>query len=169
MSVTRTGLPAFNVLEHDAARDRLLTCLDVPRWADEVLAGRPYAHLAEVEERMLEVACTITDEELERALARHPRIGERADAARHDASHSSREQSGVDRTDADVVRRLEEGNRAYEERFGRVFIIRAAGRDAPEILDQLRLRLDSSDEEERVETINQLAQIAMLRVREVLA
>ena len=168
-TVTRSGLGTFNDQGADEARALLLTCLDVPRWADEVLAGRPYDHVAQVEERMLEVALTITDRELERALARHPRIGERADAARHDASHSTREQSGVDRSDADVVRRLEEGNRAYEERFGRVFIIRAAGRDASEILDELRRRLDNTDDDERVETINQLAQIALLRVREVLA
>ena len=77
---------------------------------------------------------TSTDDELEQALARHPRIGERADAAGHDASHSTREQSGVDRDDADVAERLAAGNRAYEERFDRVFIIRAAGRDAAEIL-----------------------------------
>ena len=168
-TVTRSGLEAFNDQPAEVARPLLLTCLDVPRWADEVLAGRPYDHLAEVEERMLEVALTITDDELEHALARHPRIGERADAARHDVDHSTREQSGVDRSDADVVRRLEEGNRAYEERFGQVFIIRAAGREAPEILDELQRRLDNTDDDERVETINQLAQIALLRVREVLA
>ena len=85
---------------------------------------------------MAPAAATLTDDELERALARHPRIGERADAARHDAGHSTREQAGVDRDDADVAARLAEGNRAYEERFDRVFIIRAAGRDAPEILDR---------------------------------
>lgn len=155
-------------LDDEAARARLLTCLDVPRWADEVLAGRPYGDLAGLEDRMASVARTLTDDELERALARHPRIGERADAARHDAGHSAREQAGVDREDVDVVRRLAEGNRAYEERFDRVFIIRAAGRGAPEILTELRRRLDNGDEAERAETIEQLTQIAVLRAREVL-
>ncbi|UUZ57934.1 2-oxo-4-hydroxy-4-carboxy-5-ureidoimidazoline decarboxylase [Nocardioides sp. B-3] len=105
----------------------------------------------------------------EQALARHPRIGERADAAKHDAAFSRSEQAGVDRTDVDVARRLAEGNRAYEQRFGRVFIIRAAGRDAPEIPAELRRRLDHSDEAERAETIEQLTQIAVLRNREALS
>ena len=161
------GLAAFNEMDEDVARGRLLTCLDVPRWADEVLAARPFDDLEQLEERMVAAASTMTDDELERALARHPRIGERADAEKHDASHSSREQSGVDREDAEVVRQLEQGNRAYEDRFGRVFIIRAAGRDAREILDQLRTRLDNSDEAERAETIDQLTQIARLRTREM--
>ncbi len=169
MSRTRPGLRAFNEMDDEQARDRLLTCLDVPRWADEVLAARPFDTLDELEARMVAASRTISDDELERALARHPRIGERADAERHDASHSSREQAGVDRADADVVRRLAEGNRAYEGRFDRVFIIRAAGRDAHQILEALRLRLDNSDEAERAETIDQLTQIALLRVREVLS
>ncbi len=166
-TVLREPAPGFNEMADDVARDRLLTCLDVPRWADEVLAGRPYTDINQVEARMAAVARTITDDELERALARHPRIGERADEARHDAGHSTREQAGVDRQDADVARRLAEGNRAYEERFDRVFIIRAAGRDAEEILRQLRRRLDNTDEAERVETIDQLTQIAQLRMRDV--
>jgi len=169
MSSWRPGIPAFNVMDDDKARARLLTCLDVPRWADEVLAGRPYDNLGQIEAVMSAAAAAMRDEELETALARHPRIGERAETDKHDASFSEDEQSGVDRDDAETARLLAEGNRAYEERFGRVFIIRAAGRDAGEILDQLRLRLDNSDELERAETINQLTQIALLRIREVLS
>lgn len=163
-----TSAEAFNALDEADARGRLLTCLDVPRWADEIVVARPYADLRDIEDRITKVAAGIGEDELEQALARHPRIGERADAARHDASHSTREQAGVDQSDADVTRQLADGNRAYEQRFGRVFIIRAAGRDAPEILDQLRLRLANTDEAERAETINQLTQIALLRFREVM-
>ena len=73
----------------------------------------------------------------------------------------------MDRDDADVAERLAEGNRAYEERFDRVFIIRAAGRGAEEILRELRRRLDNTDEAERAETIEQLTQIALLRAQDV--
>ena len=134
-----------------------------------MLAGRPYDTLGEVEAAMVAASAAISDEELEQALARHPRIGERADADRHDAVHSTREQSGVDRDDADLARRLEEGNRAYEDRFGRVFIVRAAGRSGTDILEHLQQRLDNSDELERAATIDQLTQIAVLRMKEALS
>ena len=162
-------LADFNELDDAAARERLLVCLDVPRWADAVAAGRPYDDIGQVEAAMTAASASITDDELEQALARHPRIGERADAAKHDADHSTREQSGVDQGDADLARRLEEGNRAYEERFGRVFIVRAAGRSGQDILDHLRHRLDNTDELERAATIDQLTQIAQLRIREALS
>lgn len=161
--------PTLNALTGEAARAHLLTCLDVPRWAEEVLAGRPYADPHQLETAMRAAGRTLSDEELTRALARHPRIGERPDATRHDARHSEHEQAGVDRTDDELARRLVAGNRAYEERFGRVFIIRAAGRDGAEVLDELQRRLAHSDEQERAETIEQLLQIALLRVREVSA
>ena len=156
---------AFDELADEEARARLLTCLDVPRWAEQVVAGRPYADWSRLEAAMRSAALTITDEELAGALARHPRIGERADAVRHEAAHSEREQAGVDRADEDLAAALLEGNRAYEERFGQVFIIRAAGRDGPEILDQLRRRLGHTGEQERTETVEQLLQIALLRAK----
>ena len=167
--MSESGLAAFNAMDDEAARAAMLVCLDVPRWADDVVAGRPYAGIGDVEAAMTAASATITDAELEQALARHPRIGERADAQKHDAAHSTREQSGVDHGDADLARRLEEGNRAYEERFGRVFIVRAAGRSGADILEHLRHRLDNSDELERAATIDQLTQIAVLRMKEALS
>ena len=162
------SLAELNELDDAAARERLLVCLDVPRWADAVAAGRPYDDIGQVEAAMAAASATITDDELEQALARHPRIGERADAAKHDAAHSTREQSGVDRGDADLARRLEEGNRAYEEKFGRVFIIRASGRDAEEVLAELERRSANDEGAERAETIGALRQIALLRLEQVL-
>ena len=75
-----SGLAELNALDADEARRRLLVCLDVPRWADDVAAGRPYTDVGQVEAAMVAASATITDAELEQALARHPRIGERADA-----------------------------------------------------------------------------------------
>lgn len=158
-----------NELAPDEARSRLLTCLDVPRWADQVVAGRQYADWSGLQAAMRFAALTMSDEELTRALARHPRIGERADADRHEAAHSEREQAGVDPADQTLARELREGNRAYEERFDRVFIVRAAGRDGQQILQELRRRLTHTDAQERAETIEQLVQIALLRAEEVLA
>ena len=66
-----------------------------------------------------------------------------------------------------MAERLAAGNRAYEERFDRVFLIRAAGRDAPEILAELERRLGNDDATERGETVTQLREIALLRLEQV--
>lgn len=162
-------LEEFNGLPADEARARAAACLDVPRWVEAVLAGRPYADRGDVLTLASEEAEHLDDDELASALARHPRIGERGQVGRHDSAHSAHEQAGVDRDDLEVAQRLVDGNRAYQERFDRVFLIRAAGRDGKEILGELARRLDNDDDTERAETVEQLRQIALLRLEQVLS
>ncbi len=156
-------MSAFNRLSPDEARGLLRSALDVPRWVDEVEGGRPYAGWPALRAAAEQSAAALTDDELAAALARHPRIGERA-GGQHDAEHSEREQAAVDPTDAEVASRLAAGNAAYEQRFDRVFLIRAAGRSADEILAELDRRLGNDDRTEREETVRQLGEIAVLRL-----
>ena len=146
----------------ELSREQLLGCLSVSRWADDLLAGQPYADRDALVDRADEAARSLSDDELEEALAGHPRIGERGGPGMSAASQ--REQAGVDPATGDTAARLAAGNAAYEERFGRVFLIRAAGRDAEEILAELDRRLRNDDETERAETVDNLRQIALLRL-----
>lgn len=66
--------------------------------------------------------------------------------------------------DAEVQRRLDAGNAAYEEKFGFVFLIRAAGRSSEEILEALDERMTNTPETERLIAAEQLRQIAALRL-----
>ncbi len=148
-------------------REVLLGCLSVPRWADDVLAGQPYDDQDALIAAADAAARELTDEELDQALSGHPRIGERGGAPGMSAQ-SQKEQSGVDPNAGDTAARLKAGNAAYEERFDRVFLIRAAGRDAEEILSHLLRRLQNDDETERAETVDNLRQIALLRLKAAL-
>ena len=70
-------------------------------------------------------------------------------------------------SDADVADRLRNGNRDYEKRFDRVFIVRAAGRSGDQILTELERRLRNDDPTERRETVDALRDIAVLRLQQV--
>lgn len=157
----------FNSLPEAEATRQLLTCLSVPRWAAEVAGRRPYADYTALTAQAAASAAEMSDDDLSAALNGHPRIGERAGAG-HAAEFSVREQAQVNRDDADVMAALAEGNRAYEKRFDRVFLIRAAGRSSPEILAELRRRLGNDDETERAETVAALREIALLRLKDVM-
>jgi 2-oxo-4-hydroxy-4-carboxy-5-ureidoimidazoline decarboxylase len=154
----------FDQLPVDDARALLLRCLSAPEWAERVLAERPFGSRERLVDAADRAARELSADDVEAALAGHPRIGERPAAghrAAHNAAASEREQSGVEAGDHD---RLLAGNRTYEERFGHVFLIRAAGRTGPEILAELERRLGNSPEAERDETADNLRQIAMLRL-----
>jgi 2-oxo-4-hydroxy-4-carboxy-5-ureidoimidazoline decarboxylase len=161
------SVDAFNALPEAEATRRLLTCLNVPRWAAEVAGGRPYADYAALAAQAEASAAQLSDAELSAALEGHPRIGERAGAG-HDAEFSAREQAQVEDHDAAVMAALADGNREYEQRFGRVFLVRAARRSSSEILAELRRRLGNDDETERAETVAALREIALLRLKDVM-
>jgi 2-oxo-4-hydroxy-4-carboxy-5-ureidoimidazoline decarboxylase len=82
---------------------------------------------------------------------------------------SRSEQAGVDPADTAVAEALARGNREYEEKFGRVFLIRAAGRTAPEILAALHERLANTPAQEDAIVAQQLREIALLRLEGVIS
>jgi len=63
---------------------------------------------------------------------------------------------------------LAEANRAYEQRFGRVFLICASGRSAEAILTAARTRLANDAVTESRVVADELRQIALLRLRKVI-
>lgn len=157
-------LTEFNSLSRARAAEVVGPALDVPRWLDAVVDGRPYADHDALLETARTAAEPFTDEEIAGALAHHPRIGERAEGESAEAGLSRAEQSAVDPSDTDLQQRLREGNRAYEERFDQVFLIRAAGRTPEEILENLSARLGNDPATEQAVVADQLRQIALLRL-----
>lgn len=158
-------LDEFNRADRGDAIAVLRPCVDVTRWCEVIADGRPYDSVDDLVVEAAAAADPFTAEEIEAALAHHPRIGERADGDSREAALSRSEQTGVDPADAEVQQALREGNRRYEEQFGRVFLIRAAGRSAQEILSALRDRLQNDAVAEERIVAGQLREIALLRLK----
>lgn len=158
-----TRLSEFNTMSPEAADQLLRPCLDLDRWIRTLVDHRPYGSVDELTDAARRAAEGLTEAEVDAALAHHPRIGRRAEGGSAEAALSRSEQAGLS-VDDDLQRRLRTANEAYEERFGRVFLIRAAGRSAEEILAALESRLAHDEETERPVVIDQLRQIALLRL-----
>jgi 2-oxo-4-hydroxy-4-carboxy-5-ureidoimidazoline decarboxylase len=158
-------LDRFNSEPAERAREVLRACNAAPSFADAVLAGRPYPSPEALVARAEEVSRALPWEEVAAALAAHPRIGDRVEGSSAEAEASRQEQSSVHDADAGLRAALVDGNRAYEERFDHVFLVRAAGRSPAEMLAELRRRLGNDAGDERAEVTEQLAQITGLRVR----
>ncbi|MGY1915230.1 2-oxo-4-hydroxy-4-carboxy-5-ureidoimidazoline decarboxylase [Blastococcus sp. SYSU DS0973] len=152
----------FDTLAAEEAAALVRRCADIPSFATGVTDGRPYGSVGALLTAACEQAGTWTDAEVQAALADHPRIGERP--AGHGAGLSDREQAGVDPADAELQRRLADGNRRYEERFGHIYLVRAAGRTGAQLLELLEQRLTNDPGTERAVTREQLTEIALLRL-----
>ena len=141
----RVHLSDFNDLDDATARDLVRVWAAVPSWVDGVVSARPYASIDTLTTHAADLAKGWGRAELEQALSQHPRIGEKPDPA--------------------VAAAIATGNAEYEARFDRVFLVRAAGRTPEQILRELQRRLGNDDDTEVREACEQLAEIALLRLR----
>ena len=167
--LTVPDLAAFNSEPEETAAERLRACNAAPRFVRAVLSGRPYPDAGALVAAAEEAARSLPWDEVAVALAAHPRIGDRVSGSSAEAEASRREQSSMSDADAAVRAALVDGNRAYEERFDHVFLVRASGRSPEEMLAELRRRLDNDVDTERAEVTEQLAQITAIRVKGLLS
>lgn len=158
-------LDDFNALDPAAAARTVGVWAAIPGWVDAVVAARPYASVDALAAYAGELASVWSPADLEAAIAHHPRIGAKVTGASAEADASRSEQASMAAAADDVTAAIAAGNRAYEERFGRVFLIRAAGRTPTEMLAELHRRLENDDATEAREATAQLAEIALLRLR----
>lgn len=158
-------MPDLGALSRDELVDRLLTCLNVPRWASEVAAAGPFATGDELRTAADEAAAELTEDEIHQALTAHPRIGERPSDDSREAAFSRSEQASVG---DDLAEALRTANLEYERRFGHVYLVCAAGRTGEELLSILRSRLDNDPATELGIVADELRKIARLRLAKVI-
>jgi 2-oxo-4-hydroxy-4-carboxy-5-ureidoimidazoline decarboxylase len=157
-------LAALNRAEPGPAEQELLACCASRRWADELLARRPYGDLDALRAVSARVFAELTWPDVEEAMAAHPRIGERAAGPGREAGWSREEQAGVAEAGAEIQEDLAVGNLAYEERFGHVFLICATGLSAEAMLARLRERLGNDPDTEHEVVRAELGKIVDLRL-----
>ncbi len=150
-----------------ATRDDALALCGSPRWAELVLVHAPFADHAALHAAADLAFDALGEGDWLDAFAHHPRIGD-VDALRErfaaSGALSEAEQSGMQGAGEDVVAELAAGNERYEQRFGFVFLIRAAGRSAAEMLAAQRTRLEHDRETELAEAARQQREITHLRI-----
>jgi OHCU decarboxylase len=133
---------------------------------------RPFATEAELLEAADRVWWSLTAEDWLEAFRAHPRIGERkaqTEQGQRAAAWSAQEQAGASSAGADVSARIAEGNRVYEQRFGHIYIVKATGKTADQMLAILRERLANDAETELRVAAGEQAKITRLRLEKLLA
>jgi 2-oxo-4-hydroxy-4-carboxy-5-ureidoimidazoline decarboxylase len=151
----------------EKAQEMLSRACGSTRWVARMVQRRPFRG----QSRLLSAARIewfgLSESDWLEAFGHHPRIGDRASlAARFPSTHSlsEKEQSGVDSAQEDVLTALADGNAAYFERFGFIFIVCATGKSAEEMLKLLRDRLPNDRATELRCAAEEQAKITALRL-----
>jgi len=161
-------LTRWNNQPPDEAAQEILPCCGSTTWAQRMAARRPLVDEASVLAASDETWRSLDESAWTEAFRSHPRIGEtraKQPADARSAAWSALEQQKAAQTGEDVKIALAEGNREYERRFNRIFIVCASGKTAPEILEILRRRLQNDPEVELREAVEQQRQIMHLRMK----
>lgn len=165
-------LDQLNRLSEADATAAFTQCCASSRWVERMVIDRPFESLAE----MLEISDRIweecdVDDYLE-AFEGHPRIGDVESLAKKYASTKAwagGEQKGVVGADPQVIQRLADGNKSYEEKFGHIFIVCATGKSAAEMLALLEARMGNDPEHEITVAAEEQNKITRIRLKKLLA
>ena len=162
--MTIAELNALPVAEAQRAYER---CCGAARWVELMVARRPFVN----RNHLLGIAYAfwmgLTPDDWREAFAHHPKIGDLDSPQRRFASTAdlaSREQAAVAGASAATLEALADENRAYEERFGYIFIVFASGRGADEMLALLRRRMGNDPESELKTAAKEQWKIMRLRL-----
>ena len=166
MPDTDSILTDWNSMDADRAAEAILPCNGSRAWAEGVARLRPLMTAGNLFEAADRVWRELAECDWQRAFDSHPRLGEQtAKAASERSLHwSAGEQSAVNPDEA-AREALVRGNKEYEARFGRIFLLCATGRSAQEMLAILRERMQNDAATELHEAAEQQRLITLLRLR----
>jgi OHCU decarboxylase len=165
------GIARLNALSPAEAEKRLLECCGSTNWARRMAAQRPFRATREILEAADRIWWDLGREDWLEAFDRHPKIGERSaarTAPEQTRRWSEQEQAGAARAPGDVLATLADANRAYQARFGYIFIVCAAGKSGEEMLALLRARLQNDPSSELRIAAEEQRKITRLRLEKLL-
>jgi OHCU decarboxylase len=167
----QTDIEQLNLLSSSEAEDELLKCCGSKTWARRVTAERPFESVDDLIAEADRIWWALEPADWLEAFHSHPKIGEKKAAAKI-AARSQRwsedEQSGISNSAQQTLDALAELNRAYEEKFGYIFIVCASGKRSDEMLAILRQRLENNPNEELLIAAGEQARITQLRLRKLI-
>ncbi len=116
-------LAEFNQAPPEQLKTLLKNCVHIQAWAEKIISKRPYSTKASLLEYAEQLSQMWSWQEIQAALATHPKIGEREAKKQLNAKEqdfSSKEQAGIS-LDEQTQQALLQGNLDYEQKFGFIF------------------------------------------------
>ena len=161
----------LNSLPAAEAATALLQCCGSTRWAKQMAEARPYPTLDVLLATANDIWWSLDRDDWLEAFCSHPKIGEKKAAelvSQQARQWSGQEQAGVATASQETVESLATLNRAYEEKFGFIFIICATGKTSDEMLSALRERLQHDPADELPIAAAEQSKITELRLKKLL-
>jgi 2-oxo-4-hydroxy-4-carboxy-5-ureidoimidazoline decarboxylase len=160
----------FDHLDIEEKKALLQQCCGSSTWVNNMVAAPPAEDLVDLLEIAEEQWYACHEADWREAFTHHPKIGD-IDTLKEKfaatAQWAEGEQSAVQLASEQTLQQLAEGNQAYEQRFGYIFIVCATGKSADEILQLLNQRLYNNPEVEIQIAMEEQLKITKLRLEKL--
>jgi len=163
-------LEELNELPREEAADLLRSCCGAQSWIDAMLDRRPYESVSRLLDDADVAWATTSADDWHEAFSHHPRIGETKSAGAQTLgakAWSEAEQAKVRQASSNVHDQMSLVNQAYEQKFGHIYIVSAAGKSAHELLDIVRARLKNDNAKELRVAAEEQRKITRLRLQKL--
>ncbi len=151
-------LARWNSLPREEAAREILACCGSETWAASMASKRPIHD---------EVSLIETSDAIWQGLGESGWL--EAFRSQQSSVWSEQEQRQAASADEAMKLALKWGNREYEQKFGRIFIVCATGKSASEILEILRRRLHNDEARELQQAAEEQRQIMNIRLNKWIA
>jgi 2-oxo-4-hydroxy-4-carboxy-5-ureidoimidazoline decarboxylase len=138
---------------------------DTPAIAYQVWNQRPFADVAELHQRMVDLVKAMSREQQLALIQAHPDLGSRVKMA--EASVKEQAGAGLAQLSREEYDHFQSLNHAYKDKFGFPFIVAVKNHTKGSILDSFERRLENPVEAEMQQALTEIAQIAHFRLVEL--
>jgi 2-oxo-4-hydroxy-4-carboxy-5-ureidoimidazoline decarboxylase len=162
------SIDTFNGYPLKTAADELERCCGSRKWIEAMLEARPFLSFDTLADTADRAWRRLSPADWQEAFSHHPQIGAKTGAKsgtnasvqsviprsgagladRDSGDWATEEQKGTANASEQTLKKLADGNRTYEERFGYIFLVCATGKSADEMLAILESRIGNPPETE---------------------
>jgi 2-oxo-4-hydroxy-4-carboxy-5-ureidoimidazoline decarboxylase len=165
--MTQFPIEELNQMNKSTFVDTLASVYETSPWvAERAASDRPFDSIKAVHESMRQaVQGASRDKQLE-LLQAHPDLGDRTKMT--DASRDEQASAGLDQLSRKQYEAFQQLNETYREAFGFPFIMAVKGASPDVIQETMENRVDNSESEEFQTALDEVHEIARLRLNELL-
>lgn len=166
MEMTGSTIEELNRGDEATFVDVLGGVYEASPWVCErAWSERPFASLGELQEAMERAVQTASREKKRELLRAHPDLGEKTEMT--EESREEQASAGLDQLTPDQYEAFQRLNDEYRDRFGFPFIMAVRGESPNVIRDAMEERVTHSQSEEFQTALNEVHEIAKLRLEEL--
>jgi 2-oxo-4-hydroxy-4-carboxy-5-ureidoimidazoline decarboxylase len=165
------SIEQLNQAANEAASHSFRQCCTSETWIQRMVAGRPYSSADVLRSAADKNWQGLDESDYLQAFDGHPKIGDVGSLKARYANTkelAAGEQSSVNVASDETIQALADGNSAYEEKFGFIFIVCATGKSAVQMTALLQARLPNERGQELINAAEEQRKIFHIRLEKLL-